>query len=430
MTEYAATYLPHIGVAIILIVLVLAIAKRLTASTLVLGTLSGLTATATLVPFADYSLSHYLRPLTGDLSIASLACFSLLIYTYLKKQDMPFDTPILTLIVACSALILYPTSLGLTYFDLYAYGYYPIILAPCVFVVFATALWNGWRLTACVIPLAYIAFTLGLLESDNLWDYLLDPMLTIFAVTVLLKNKLPLRKPSQQQMEFTVAVTLAIFLSFAVVLSRLNPEAFRFVFVVEDGFIEWCTVLVLLTAMVVCGKRFLALRSTRGAFFLTVTGLLTLFCLFGAGEEISWGQRIFGLETPEYLKDINAQGELGLHNLKIEINGETVKLNKLIFGTGLALALTIYLFIATPLYRRNERVKRFFDGIAAPMPRNYHIIGYLLILAVVELLIDSSKRGEMTEVAGAAMFTMNIIFPYNAYIFDPNSNVASPISNA
>jgi len=41
-----------------------------------------------------------------------------------------------------------------------------------------------------------------------------------------------------------------------------------------------------------------------------------LFFLF-AGEEISWGQRIFNIETPELLKEINVQREINLHNIRI-----------------------------------------------------------------------------------------------------------------
>lgn len=33
------------------------------------------------------------------------------------------------------------------------------------------------------------------------------------------------------------------------------------------------------------------------------------------GEEISWGQRIFGWGTPASLKEVNAQGEFNVHNL-------------------------------------------------------------------------------------------------------------------
>ena len=34
-----------------------------------------------------------------------------------------------------------------------------------------------------------------------------------------------------------------------------------------------------------------------------------------AGEEVSWGQRVFGIETPDAFVDDNRQDELNLHNL-------------------------------------------------------------------------------------------------------------------
>jgi hypothetical protein len=47
---------------------------------------------------------------------------------------------------------------------------------------------------------------------------------------------------------------------------------------------------------------------------LVYLGLALLF-LFGAGEEISWGQRILGFQTPESLSQVNRQEEFNLHNL-------------------------------------------------------------------------------------------------------------------
>ena len=41
---------------------------------------------------------------------------------------------------------------------------------------------------------------------------------------------------------------------------------------------------------------------------------LALMMLLMTGEEISWGQRIFGFETPEWIKRQNFQGELTFHN--------------------------------------------------------------------------------------------------------------------
>ena len=38
--------------------------------------------------------------------------------------------------------------------------------------------------------------------------------------------------------------------------------------------------------------------------------------LFGAGEEISWGQRIFGFHTPGYFLNLNSQHETNIHNMQ------------------------------------------------------------------------------------------------------------------
>jgi hypothetical protein len=54
---------------------------------------------------------------------------------------------------------------------------------------------------------------------------------------------------------------------------------------------------------------------------LIYLGLALLF-FFGAGEEISWGQRIFGFETPETLAQVNKQDELNLHNLSVLENSQ------------------------------------------------------------------------------------------------------------
>ena len=40
--------------------------------------------------------------------------------------------------------------------------------------------------------------------------------------------------------------------------------------------------------------------------------------VFAAGEEISWGQRIFGFATPDWLMRLNDQEEFNVHNI---VNG-------------------------------------------------------------------------------------------------------------
>jgi hypothetical protein len=46
-------------------------------------------------------------------------------------------------------------------------------------------------------------------------------------------------------------------------------------------------------------------------------------CFISFGEEISWGQRIFGIETPAFIADANRQSELNFHNLYALSGGST-----------------------------------------------------------------------------------------------------------
>ncbi len=428
MSTLLSQALPHLGAAVIVVCLVAALLRTSNASLKIRRIIVPILFIFMLIPYPEYSLSHYVRVVTGDLSITGLIVLSLVLLDDLLERRLTIDRKHLleiSVVVVLAACALYPTALGLTYFDLYRFGYYPIVLAPVTFVIFATTAWYGRRLAPVLLAAGFIAFAFGVLESDNLWDYLLDPVIFIYCLTLVIRHRkaLPSFRLNQEHFETTAAITIATFLAFSIYLAKFNEPAFRYEFTIEDGFIEGCTVIVLLTTMIVCARRFWALRGVRSKLFLSVTALLSLLCLFGAGEEISWGQRILGLETPDYLKERNAQGELGLHNLVIEIDGEEVKINKLIFGTGLAIAFLIYLGVATPLYRRNNLVRNFFNQIAAPMPRNYHIIGYVSIVAVVELLIDSGKRGEMTEFAATIIFALNVTYPYNPEIFDPKQQV-------
>lgn len=88
----------------------------------------------------------------------------------------------------------------------------------------------------------------------------------------------------------------------------------------EDGVIEWLTVILTITACVFTLKLTWNKYKTEGISLDSL--FLLLFaagCVFFAGEEISWGQRIIGLETAEispWLADVNRQHELNLHNIR------------------------------------------------------------------------------------------------------------------
>ena len=100
-----------------------------------------------------------------------------------------------------------------------------------------------------------------------------------------------------------------------VALARVNRH-FYDVLTMEDGPIEWGQFVFYALA---CGasagvaiKRFQTGHRWQGLLFAG----LALGLLFISGEEIAWGQRIFGLQTPEELKEINHQGEITVHNIR------------------------------------------------------------------------------------------------------------------
>lgn len=86
----------------------------------------------------------------------------------------------------------------------------------------------------------------------------------------------------------------------------------------EDGAVEWAGAFGLFVGAMLY---FLAFRERRRATDWNVPiktwallGFAVLFFVAG-GEEISWGQRVLGLATPEQLADLNVQRETNLHNL-------------------------------------------------------------------------------------------------------------------
>jgi hypothetical protein len=109
-------------------------------------------------------------------------------------------------------------------------------------------------------------------------------------------------------------LVLPLVAGFVVVASRLDKGLFR-ALTGEDGVLEWLQVACYATAAafgLVTGVRLLRSgRRWQGLWFLA----LAAGCAFVTGEEVAWGQRILGIETPEALEAINDQDEVTLHNI-------------------------------------------------------------------------------------------------------------------
>ena len=158
------------------------------------------------LPPDNLPFAAYLRGTIGDLSLPTLlllASTAAVRYGLLQPVLTPgastMRTRIALLLPMAAACLLYPLALGATAYDSYAWGYgEPWFVAALLCAVILAAL-ARLPLVAPAIALAVLGWSVGWLESGNLWDYLLDPMLCIYASgRPLALTVRAWRKPAQQ----------------------------------------------------------------------------------------------------------------------------------------------------------------------------------------------------------------------------------------
>ena len=212
-------------------------------------------------------------------------------------------------------------------------------------------------------------------------------------------------------MKYLTWITSLIVLmtpAFGHYLALTDPIYFDQVYTREDGLIESMTSANLFFCFVICMYRVVLLRKLKASFFIAFTVLIGLGMLFGAGEEISWGQRIFHLTTPDTLEKYNHQGEINLHNL--QLGG--VKINKLIFSQLLGLVLAVYFFCLPFLFSRLKFVRVLSAKFAVPIAQNWHVLLFLLS-GITAAAIQQNRRWEILEFCGSAIFFLIFLNPKN-----------------
>lgn len=139
-----------------------------------------------LIPFGGMPLAAYVRGATGDLSITTLV---LLGCAMLKPWFGATDARsrhALLILIALAALAFYPMALGVGAFDPYRLGYGdPLFVASLLLLTLAVWFWKFFLIALC-IAFATFAWAIGWYESTNLWDYLLDPFVSIYALAAIM----------------------------------------------------------------------------------------------------------------------------------------------------------------------------------------------------------------------------------------------------
>ena len=129
-------------------------------------------------------LAAYLRGVGGDLSITLLAlCVWSLSHRLAGVATMAKrEQTILLAVISGAALLLYLTALGWGNWDAYRLGWGSWWFLAILFGICVMGAGLGLRVLPALIALALLSWSFGLMESTNLWDYLLDPWLSAYAL--------------------------------------------------------------------------------------------------------------------------------------------------------------------------------------------------------------------------------------------------------
>lgn len=141
----------------------------------------------------ELPLSGYVRGVTGELSVVTMLLLWGSILPTAKKTPLGFKVPL-----AVIAIAFYPLALGFGMVDPYAWGYGSIALLIAVILFAIGCGLAGWMKGVWIISFAIIAWAAHWHESTNLWDYLLDPFLAIWALLAIL-NTIYLKRREKAQ---------------------------------------------------------------------------------------------------------------------------------------------------------------------------------------------------------------------------------------
>lgn len=137
-----------------------------------------------MLPVAGLSLAGWLRGLVGDLSVPTLLLLGSAVYGGWRDRPLWNGRERFALLacIAALALLLYPFALGLGPLDPYRAGYGGVGLLLMLALLALWALRRGLTLLPLALALAVLAWSIGWSESTNLWDYLLDAPLAMYAL--------------------------------------------------------------------------------------------------------------------------------------------------------------------------------------------------------------------------------------------------------
>ncbi|MFQ5450899.1 MAG: hypothetical protein ACE5E9_09735 [Nitrospinaceae bacterium] len=223
-------------------------------------------------------------------------------------------------------------------------------------------IFNLWLICFCIFNIRFFDLKSGI-PLNNLRKYV------IFALALILVFILV--QPSEQAVK--------LFFSFEEI-----PTTLEGILYAEDGLLESLTALLFLLAGIhafQAGK--IAIQEKMDCKISSILFLGGFLCWLLFLEEISWGQRLFGWQTPDPIAAINFQKETNVHNFFNPLLGNAERI--------FAIFLSMLLFIL-PVLR--EKIKSLPARAFIPAKEYF----YASLILVVPIFAEGPFRNELLEV--------------------------------
>ncbi len=297
------------------------------------------------LPITNIPLLSYLRALTGDLSIPSVLLLARYVLRHLGpasliysgfnpsawvhrvgdqgssvqgkgvqgrseqgdklKEKFSADDWFLRILILCGAVVLYPLTLGISAYDPYRWGFSNQWFLAVLLVLALVAWHRQWHWSASCIALAVLAHAIGWNESTNLWTYLIDPMLAVYAFVSVMLGLLRASKFGWHSLALWFTALAWLFLgllqrqpwkadeaySFGVVYSMIDGGHWLIPTLAGEAFVEKPPLMFWLAAL--CAKALGSLLSPHEAARIAVVlAVLFSFAVLAlAGHRAGLGRR-------------------------------------------------------------------------------------------------------------------------------------------
>ncbi|NRA19261.1 MAG: hypothetical protein HRU05_02135 [Oceanospirillaceae bacterium] len=184
-----------------------------------------------------------------------------------------------------------------------------------------------------------------------------------------------------------ISLLLLILFTFIILFFELSFMT------TEDGVVEYLSALFWLIGVIFS---FFVIKTKKRKF---IPIIFLFVCFISLGEEISWGQRILNVSTPDFMAQANKQNELNFHNLHIFSGGSTwqhffktgeFNYHQLLDTQNIFRIGFITFFFLFPLLIRLEIGARLANTAGYKKPETYFTI-FVLFFIVGSFLITSGK---------------------------------------